>query len=541
MMKRCAFAWWASWLVLTAPAAAGETVRAPAGMLRSYALASFVPGRIDIIAIPKAFNMILEEEDIAFDGWKSHIPEEGRYELVSHRGTDHYLPWDYDAHVPIVLYGRGRIGSGRSASRASLRDIVPTLCRLLGLPAPPSACGIALGEAFQKSSAGPPRLILMFVLDQGGWSYLNAHPGHYPFLSSLMDRGFVFTEARIDHGPASTAVSHAVLGTGGFPRDHGVTDNKPFWPALNRTLEIYAGPQGLDPLQLWLPTLADLWDLWTRNQAEVFAYSSASRAAVGLAGHGAAYQGGDKDIVFWYSTKARVFETSADQFRMPDGLPALRSGDYRSLNGGDPLWRRQEGLFKNGQTYDKVWIGSPGFAKFEGEAVVKALRADAQLAQMGRDSVADLAFINFKATDYAGHYMGAESLESRRTLAEVDRQMKVVFDLLQDRTGGDMVTIVTADHGVAPLVELSGGVQLWEDDLARDLQARLGGGPAGRPVVRRVFRNGLSLDVQALGAAGFSLNDVKAFLSDYAVGGRRFFEAVFSREELQDASQRESP
>jgi hypothetical protein len=118
--------------------------------------------------------------------------------------------------------------------------------------------------------------------------------------------------------------------------------------------------------------------------------------------------------------------------------------------------------------------------------------------------------------------------------------MKRVYDLLQDRTRGDMVTIVTADHGVAPLVELSGGTQLWWDDLARDIQARFGGGPSGRPIVRRVFRNGLSLDVQALGAAGFGLKDVKAFLSEYAVRGRAFFEAVFSREELQNAPLREA-
>jgi hypothetical protein len=540
MLRRSFVAGCALGVVLTAPAAVPEQAQIRRELLESYARASFVPGRIDVIAIPKAFNMILEEEDIAYGGWNSHIPEEGRYDLVRHRGTDHYLPWDYDARIPIVLSGRSRIRTGRSASRASLRDVVPTLCRLLGLPAPVCASGTALDEAILKPPSGPPRLILMFVIDQGGWCYLNAHPGQFPFLSGLMDQGFVYTEARIDHGPAATAVSHAVLGTGAFPRDHGVTDNKPFLPALNRTLEIYEGPRGLDPLQLWLPTLADVWDLWTGNRAEILVYSSASRAALGLAGHGASFQGGDKDTVFWYDLKNRAFETSEPHFRIPDGLGPLPAGDYRSLNSDDPLWGRQEGLYQNGQTYDKLWIGSPGFARFEGEALESALRADAQMGQVGRDAVTDLAFINFKATDYAGHYLGAESLESRRTMAAVDRQMKRVYDLLQDRTRGDMVTIVTADHGVAPLVELSGGTQLWRDDLARDIQARFGGGPSGRPIVRRVFRNGLSLDVQALGAAGFGLKDVKAFLSEYAVRGRAFFEAVFSREELQNAPLREA-
>lgn len=506
---------------------AQETPSTSPDEIRAFAAASCLPGRIDIIAVPRKFNLILEEEDVAWNGWKSHIPEDGRYELLPHRGTDHYLPWDYDARVPLVFHDPRRVRSGSARSRAGLRDIVPTLCRLLSIAPPPAARGRILTEALSATPAAAPKLVLMLVIDQGGWFYLDCHRGHFPFLEELMARGFTFPEARIDHGPAATAVSHAVLGTGAYPGEHGVNDNKPFFPALNRTMEIYSGLEGLETAQLRQPTLADLWDLGTGNRAEVFVYSSASRAAVGLAGHGADFQGGDRDTVFWFNAAAGAFETSARQFRMPEGLPSLPSGGFRSLNRRDPLWRDPAGAVRGGRPFNKVWLGSPGFARFEGESLASALRADPGL---GRDEVTDFVFLSLKATDYSGHYFGAESLESRSTLAEIDRQMRGLFRLLMDRTGGDMVTVVTADHGIAPLVELSGGAALWKDDLARDVEARFGGA-GGRSVVRRVMRNGLVLDRQALGASGYSLADVKMLLAEYKVAGKPFFEAVFTCDE----------
>lgn len=506
-----------------------EVSPADGGRLKAYASASFIPGRIDLVVIPKPFNMLLEEEDVAYNGWRSHIPKNGRFDLVRHGGTDHYLPWDYDAHIPLILFGPPRILHGESQSRVSLRDVVPTLCRILGIPTLPFARGQVLAEALSPLPSIPPRLILLIVIDQGGWVYLNAHPGQHPFLSELMDTGFVFREAWVDHGPAATAVSHAVLGTGAFPREHGVNDNKPFWPGLNQSSEIYEGPQGLDPGQLSLPTVADVWAQWTSNQARVFAYSSASRAAVGMAGHGADFKGNDRGIVFWYDLKSKCFVTSERQFRMPEILRNWKVEDYRRLNQDDPLWSGQDGLYKDGRTYDKLWIGSPGFARFEGDALEAALGAE---NKVGTGPVTDLVFINLKATDYSGHYMGAESLESGRTLAEVDRSARRVFNALMSRTGGNMVTLITADHGVAPLTELSGGRALWKDDLARDVEARFGGGN-GRRVVKRVYRNGLCLDLQALKAAGHSLAEVQAFLREYKVDGKLFFEAVFRSDELE--------
>jgi predicted AlkP superfamily pyrophosphatase or phosphodiesterase len=58
----------------------------------------------------------------------------------------HGTPWNYDNHVPILLYGRG-VRPGRYERRVSPTDIAPTIARLLGTELPSGCDGEPLGEA----------------------------------------------------------------------------------------------------------------------------------------------------------------------------------------------------------------------------------------------------------------------------------------------------------------------------------------------------------------------------------------------------------
>ena len=53
-------------------------------------------------------------------------------------GTSHGTPWDYDARVPLVFWGRG-VRAERVDAPASTLDLAPTLGRLLGLDYPSGA------------------------------------------------------------------------------------------------------------------------------------------------------------------------------------------------------------------------------------------------------------------------------------------------------------------------------------------------------------------------------------------------------------------
>lgn len=63
-------------------------------------------------------------------------------------GTTHGTPYDYDTHVPILLCGAG-IKAGRYATESTVTDIVPTLCKLLGIGSPDRK-GRILNEVMAK-------------------------------------------------------------------------------------------------------------------------------------------------------------------------------------------------------------------------------------------------------------------------------------------------------------------------------------------------------------------------------------------------------
>ena len=69
-------------------------------------------------------------------------------------GTSHGTPWDYDAHVPLVFWGRG-VRAGRFSAAASPMDIAPTLGRLLGVDYAPGDGG-ALRTEFAGAPAAAP-------------------------------------------------------------------------------------------------------------------------------------------------------------------------------------------------------------------------------------------------------------------------------------------------------------------------------------------------------------------------------------------------
>jgi len=70
-------------------------------------------------------------------------------------GTTHGTQYEYDQHVPLVLYGAG-IAAGKYERPVSPGDLAPTLARLVGVSLP-SAEGVALPEVLAEAVASPPK------------------------------------------------------------------------------------------------------------------------------------------------------------------------------------------------------------------------------------------------------------------------------------------------------------------------------------------------------------------------------------------------
>lgn len=61
------------------------------------------------------------------------------------RGTTHGSPWNYDSHVPVLLFGKG-VRPGEVLRRTSITDIAPTISAIVGMALPNAACGSVVPE-----------------------------------------------------------------------------------------------------------------------------------------------------------------------------------------------------------------------------------------------------------------------------------------------------------------------------------------------------------------------------------------------------------
>ena len=62
------------------------------------------------------------------------------------QGAEHGAPYDYDAHVPLILFGPG-VRPGIFAADVSPVDLAPTLSGLTGIALPAGCEGRVLSEA----------------------------------------------------------------------------------------------------------------------------------------------------------------------------------------------------------------------------------------------------------------------------------------------------------------------------------------------------------------------------------------------------------
>jgi predicted AlkP superfamily pyrophosphatase or phosphodiesterase len=72
--------------------------------------------------------------------------------MRSATGTTHGSPYNYDAHIPLVIMG-SRIKAGTYSNPVALNDLAPTLTTLLNVQTPSGSSGRALTEAIKPAAA----------------------------------------------------------------------------------------------------------------------------------------------------------------------------------------------------------------------------------------------------------------------------------------------------------------------------------------------------------------------------------------------------
>lgn len=431
----------------------------------------------------------------------------GSFRIATHSG-----PWDYLQRVPLVFYGPGFVpesGDVTLGRPVTLADLAPTLGDVLQFPLPEDRDGVAVTEALvaPEERTTPPRLVVLVVWDGAGWNVLDRWPKAWPFLRSLMTRGVSVQDVTVGSSPSVTPAIHTTMGTGTFPREHGIPDiplrNGPNVP------DSFPNKSGKFPL---VDTLADLFDVANDNRPLVGIVAERGWH-LGMMGRGALAPGGDRDFAVMRQGGNGTLTTNARDFRLPPYLqdvPGLEE-DRAAVDAADG-------------TVDGAWMGHPlPTVHKAGAANPVWMRYQTRLLQalinregFGRDDTPDLLFTNLKEPDLVGHIYNLVNPEMRSTLRHADDALETLVRHLDRVVGRERwVMAVTADHGHGPSPRSFGAWPIDMDQLRLDIAVRF------RVRVTEFFQaqrpTGLWLRPRVLERRNIALEDIAEFLLDYTL------------------------
>ena len=409
----------------------------------------FYPGRsYDVVFVPRSPNAI------------------GSFDYTTHGG-----PWDYLQQVPLVLVGPGYIrplGPVSLDREVSVADIAPTLAELVGVEEPNEGPGQPLDEILVAEAARrePPKLIVTVVWDGGGTDVLQAWPEAWPRLGELMEQGAALTGAVVGSAPSTTPPVHATIGTGVWPNEHGIVDlTQRRGDAIPDSYIHKEGP--FDPVQLEVPTLADVYDQEVDNAAQV-ALIGYRGWHLGMMGHGARIPGGDKDIAAIIDRDGGPVATSREWYDLPAYLRNM-DGLEEDTRTADLADGELDGRWRSVDLNDPVTLQySPAYTLYE----TRLLKALITQESLGDDAITDMVFVNYKQIDDVGHFYNMLSDEMEETLEYSDAALGELVDLLDATVGRDgWVVVLTADHGETPDLRATGGWPI-DPDAVKEAVAR---------------------------------------------------------------------
>ena len=368
------------------------------------------------------------------------------------------------------------------------RRTTSLLVSLLALATSLAAAQAVLGpdpapDATPPAGSGAPKLVVFISVDQMRSDYLSRFASLFTGgLKRIAEQGAVFTEARYRHACTETGPGHSVLLTGRSPRSSGIVANTWYDRALKRRVNVVEDPtvrvlggagRTASPSYFNGFSLGDV--LKARSpRSRVVGVSFKDRAAILMAGKRA-------DAAYWYEASEGRFVTSSwymneaprwlgewNARRLPDSYADRTWGRllpdtaaYTRLAGPDDVKGEWDGVHT---TFPHAVRGAPPSVDyyddlrrtpFADEILLDFALAALKAHDLGADDATDILAVGFSAGDVIGHTYGPDSQELMDQELRLDRTLGRLFDEVDQRVGrGRWLAVLTADHGVMPLVEL---------------------------------------------------------------------------------------
>jgi hypothetical protein len=379
------------------------------------------------------------------------------------------------------------------ATRAVWRPILAIVAMAL--------LGTGLRGAETTAGAPPPRLAVLVVVDQLRGDYLERWKDLFGDggFSRLRKEGAWFQNCHYPYGFTTTGPGHASVVTGCCPDKHGIVMNEWFDRAAGESISCIASdrhlrvpplpaggekrralkkPGGASPERLLVPTVGDALNEATSGRGRVVSLSFKDRSAILMGGRRA-------DLCYWLDPSDGTFVTSSyyqdrlcpwvDAFNQEAGRDRwfardwirLRSDlDYARYSGADDVPGEGTGIaqgrtfphaitggaVKPGKRYYAALYNSPFGNELILDLTLKAIEAE----HLGTGSTPDLLCVSFSSSDAVGHCWGPDSQEVLDVTLRMDDLLRRLLDRLDLVVGkGRYGLVLTADHGVCPLTEVS--------------------------------------------------------------------------------------
>jgi hypothetical protein len=335
----------------------------------------------------------------------------------------------------------------------------------------------------------PPRVLVCVVIDQFRWDYIEkAWPALGPWgFRRMIAEGQSNLDCRYEYSLTVTAAGHATMMTGENPAVHGIVGNGWYDRATGRGVSNVGDPNfkvvdgtgttdrpGASPHRLMVETVGDRLERATNGAAKTLHLSYKDRGAILMGGY-------HPDEVYWFDDTAGTLATSTYYMEaLPEWVKDwTRQGRHTGMAGREWRLTKEKSFYEarctpddqpgeskipHGRTFPKQFVAEVGpnyLAQFEASPFGDLYLIESAIAGMnargiGRDEVPDLVTISLSGFDKAGHAYGPDSWEMLDFVLKEDFNIGKLLDYLDREVGeGQYTVLLCADHGIAPLVEVS--------------------------------------------------------------------------------------
>lgn len=329
---------------------------------------------------------------------------------------------------------------------------------------------------------GRPKLVVGFVVDQMRWDYLYRYYDRYSEngFKRFLKEGFTCENAYINYIPTVTAVGHTTVYTGSVPAIHGIAGNDFIIQATGKNMYCTeddsvqtvgsSSEEGkMSPRNLLSSTITDELMLSTNFRSKVIGIALKDRGAILPAGHraNAAYWFDDatgnwisstwymKELPAWvkkFNDRQLVAQYLKNDWTTTyaPGTYLQSSPDNNSYEGKFPGATASTMPVKISQFFNGKNFGVIRTTPYGNSFTLDFAKAAIENENLGRDAVTDFLTVSCSSTDYIGHKMGVNAIETEDTYIKLDKDLADFLTYLDQRVGkGNYTIFLTADHGAA--------------------------------------------------------------------------------------------